>query len=200
MEYVLNPEEYDAGYEGAEVNAGFVNEPLPKGRYPLKVEKLVKKGYTRNGVPEASLLLRVRDDVVDGLVSAGKTAIISLYLDASPVKKVDGEDVARTDVEKAKARNNAQGRIKGFLTALGMPHSNPVVSSADEPVDFLVEKFGLDNLAGCTFMAQIGVWGNDNGQNQIVNNHANDHEKFGLEAFIEKHNRMNGTSGGATAL
>ncbi len=185
---------FQEGYDDAEETAGFVNEPIPKGRYPFKVERMLSTRNREGKAPEASLLIRVTEGALER-----RTAIITLYLDASPEKKDynTGEVHIRTDEEFKKARRGAQGRVKGFLTACGASHSNPVTSSPDDVAACLAELFGLENLNGMEFMGELSV--SQGKYNNLQNNHPMGHEKYGIEAWRAK-DAVNGSSTGGGSL
>lgn len=177
-EYVFDPNAYQEGYGEAEESQGYVNEPLAKGRYPLRVDRLVSVSQREGKAPSASMLLRVNEGPM-----AERTALVTLYLDASPTQWVDGEEVKRSQEERQKAQRGVQGRMKGFLKALGAPERNPVTASPENPAEFLSEFYGLDNLAGKTFVGEITV--SQGKYNNLANFHPNNHEKYGLAAWRE---------------
>lgn len=187
-DYEFDPGAYEQDFGDSEESAGFVNEPLPRGRYPFRVDKIVNKSTTQKGVPQVGVLLRVNEGGMEN-----RTALVNLYLDASPSFRKDGEDFVRTPEQISKARKGVAGRMKGILSAMDLPHDNPVAASADDPVAFLCEKFGIDNMPGQTFMAEVTVQGK---YNNLLNFHNNSHEKYGLEAWRELQENAS-TSGGA---
>lgn len=178
-EYVLDPTALMEDFAEAEVNEGFTNSPLPKGVYPFECERIVSKNTTRRGVPQVGVLLRVYEGA-----NKGRTMIHNLYLDASPVKRdEDGNDVMRTDEEKSKARRGAIGRVKGFLKAVGLPEKNAVTASPDNPVEYLSEFFGLDNLPGTRFIGSVTVQGD---RNNLSANYHISHAEHGYAKWQEK--------------
>jgi len=191
-EYEFDPGTYGQDFEEGKESAGFVNEPLPKGRYPLRVDKIVGKRPSKKGVPSASLLLRVMEGA-----SAKRTALITLYLDAGPTFRKDGEEFNRTTEQKSTARRGVTGRMKGLLTAMALPHDNPVAASPENPTEYLCEKFGIDNMPGQEFMAEITVQGNFN---NMLNFHPLTHEKYGIDKWREQEAARSGDASGAASL
>ncbi len=138
------------GYDDASPDHGYMPEPLPLGEYPVRVERIISKRDTKNGVPSAGVLLRVTEGPLEN-----RTALVTLYLGASSVKRnKDNQEVERSPEEIDKARAKVQGMMAGLLKSVGLSKGDVAGLDSSSP-DFVYGFYRIDDLPGREFMAGI---------------------------------------------
>ena len=178
------------GYDDVPEDHGFVNDPLPAGRQPFKVEKEVSRRITDGGTPEVTLLLRV----IEGRLMK-RTMLHTMYLCGSKFtgRGADGKELGkgadgkflqreRSPEEFEKANRGAVGRVKAWLSSLRLPTKFPTSLPPTDP-DYLYEHFGVTQWVGQEVMGEVIVEGE---RNRLRNFHSVDDPKWGVAAWRSK--------------
>jgi hypothetical protein len=154
---------------------------------------VIRKGFTKNGVPEAALRVEVTEGPFQGqgfidswYLAAGRTQAVTDDKGAL-VKDNEGniQREAVSDKDFADRMRKSQGRIKTIRASVfKLPASvTPSVPSTDD--DFLFQFYDIDGLVGREHMGEVKV-DKESGRNSFLNRFPMDHKEFGLAAWRAK--------------
>jgi hypothetical protein len=173
-------QDFLAGYDDVEPDAGSSFSVLDKGDYYFEVEKIVRQGLSKNGIPTVAYMLRVLEGKL-----AKRTLITEFYLGAGRLKSApNGEgQVERTEEEYGEALRKNQGRWKGFMKELGVPSKVNASVPANDP-DFIFQVMNVNGAVGAQFIGEVSI--DKDGRNRLGAIRSVNHATKGLAALRAK--------------
>ena len=166
------------GFDDVEASYGFVPEPLPKGWYPMVVEKVLD---TKTSV-KGSLSARLQLQVTEGEYK-DKRAFVSLTMTPA---KLDQNNQNKTEAELKKNTTVIQQLMSGWMKSINATTSIPAGADEDEKV---CSFFNIGTWDGSQFMANIkyrAASGNFDASNNLGSFRNLDDEKYGIAVWREK--------------
>jgi len=169
-----------SGWDDVEPSSGLSSEPVPVGYYAAKIEKVLEKKESSNGVP----VVRMQLQITRGKY-ARRAVFVDMSLSASPVDR-DGNK--RSTEAFKKANDNVQGMAKGFIRTLNVAKAPAIGEGSAKIFNF----YNVDAWEGREFVAKLSIQpereynGKTYGpRNQLANFYPMNDAKHGI-AYIEQ--------------